>query len=139
MTVSQLPNISMYWDCDHIIGKKGIQNIFTMSIYQEILQNFHFVDNSKQAQTDKGYKIRPIIDHLNKSFQESYSNKPKQIIDEHVTKLKGRSSTRQYLKMKMIQCGFKWWFRCAISNGHLDEFVLYLEKEQNVEVNLTRE
>ena len=29
MTVNQLPNISMYWDCDHFIGNNGIQNIFT--------------------------------------------------------------------------------------------------------------
>ena len=29
MAVNQLPNISMYWDCDHFIGNNGIQNIFT--------------------------------------------------------------------------------------------------------------
>ena len=106
MAVNQLPNISMYWDCDHFIGNNGIQNIFTRGRYQKIFQNLHFADNSKQDQTDKGYKIRPIIDHLNKSFQESYLNEPKQSIDEHMTKFKGRSSMRQYLKMKPIKLGF---------------------------------
>ena len=110
MTVNQLPNIPMYWDCDHFIGISGIQNIFTRGKYQEILQNVHFADNSKHDQTDKDYKIRPIIDHLNKSFQESYSNEPKQSIDEYMTKFKGCSSMRQYLKMKPIKWGFKWWF-----------------------------
>ena len=121
MAVNQLPNISMYWDCDHFIGNNGIQNIFTRGRYQKIFQNLHFADNSKQDQTDKGYKIRPIIDHLNKSFQESYSNEPKQSIDEHMTKFKGRSSMRQYLKIKPIKWGFKWWFRYASSNGYLYE------------------
>ena len=72
MAVKQLPNISMSLDCDHVIGNNGIQNIFTRGRYQEMLQNFHFEDYSKQDQTNKGYKICPINDHLNKSFQESY-------------------------------------------------------------------
>ena len=123
----------MYWDCDHFIGNNGIQNIYTRSRYQEILQNLHFEDNSKQDQTDKGY---PIIDDLNKSFQESYSIELKQSIHEHMAKFKGRSSMREYLKMKPIKWGFKWWFRCVISNGYFHEFGLYLGKKQNVKVNL---
>ena len=90
----------------------------------------------KPTKVIQTYKLRPIIDHLNKSFQESYSNEPKQSIDEHMTKFKGRSSMRQYLKMKPIKHGFKWWFRCASSNDYLYEFRLYLGKKQNVEVNL---
>jgi len=43
---------------------------------------------------------------------------------------------RQYLKMKPIKWGFKWWFRCASSTGYLYEFDLYLGRKQNVEVNL---
>ena len=38
------------------------------------LQNLHFAGNPKQDKTDKGYKIRPIIDHLNESFQAVFSN-----------------------------------------------------------------
>ena len=136
MAVNQLPSISMYWDCDHFIGNNEIQNIFTRGRHQEILQNLRFKDNSKQDQTDKGYKICPIIDQLNKLFQESYSNEPKQSNDDHMTKFKGCSSMRQYLKMKPIKWGFKSWFRCARSNSYLCEFDLYLEKKQNVEVNL---
>ena len=92
MAVNQLPNISIYWDCDHFIRNNGIPNIFTRGRYKEILQNLRFADNSKQDQTRKGYTIRPITDRLNKSFQESYSNEPKESIDEHITKFKGRSS-----------------------------------------------
>ena len=38
--------------------------------------------------------------------------------------------------MKPFKWGFKWWFRCASSNGYLYEFDLYLGKKQNVEGNL---
>ena len=53
-----------------------------------------------------------------------------------MTKFKGRSSMRQYLKMKPVKWNFKWWFRCANSNGYLYEFDLYLGKKQNVQVSL---
>ena len=73
---------------------------------------------------------------MNKSFQESPSYETKQSIDEHITKCKGRSSIRQYLKMKPIKRSFKPWFRCASSNGYLNEFDLYLGEKENVEVKL---
>jgi len=64
MALNPLPNIQLYWDGNHFIGNVGIQNIFTRSRFQEILQNLHFSDNSNQDESDKGYKIRPIINHL---------------------------------------------------------------------------
>ena len=106
MGVNQLPSISMYWDYDHFIGNNDMENIFTKGRYQEIMQNLHFADNSKQDQTNKSYKICSTIDHLNKAFQ-NYSNEPKPSTDEHITKFKRRSSMRPYLKMKPIQRGFK--------------------------------
>ena len=111
MAVNQLPNISIYWDCDHFIRNNGIQNIFTRGRYKEILQNLRFADNSKQDQTRKGYTIRPITDRLNKSFQESYSNEPKESIDEHITKFKGRSSWDNIWKWNQLN---------GVLNGGLD-------------------
>ena len=81
----------MYWICDHFVGNFGIQNILTTTRYQEFLQNLYFAGNAKQDITDKSYKIRPIIDHLNESFQAVFLNEPKQSIDEHMKKFKGRS------------------------------------------------
>ena len=128
--INPLPNIPLYWNGYHFIANIGIQNIFTRSRFQEILQNLHFSDNSKQDENSKGYKVRLIINHLNRSFQASYSNEPEQSIDEHMTKFKRRSSMRQYLKMKPIKWGFKWWFRCVFSTGYgnliciLDESIM---------------
>ena len=66
----------MYCDCDHFEGNVGIQNIFTRTRYQEVLQKFHFAKNTKQDKTDKGYKFKPIIYHLNELFQTVFSNEP---------------------------------------------------------------
>ena len=46
MAVNQLPSIPVYWDCNHLVGNVGIQNIFTKTRHQEDLQNLHFADNT---------------------------------------------------------------------------------------------
>jgi len=110
MALNHLPKLSMYWDTDAFIGNTGIQNVFTRDRFKEILQNLH--------------------------FGQAYSDEPEQSIDEHMTKFKGRSSMKQYIKSKPIKWGFKWWFRCASSSGYLYEFDLYLGRKKNSELNL---
>ena len=38
ITVNQLPSIPMFWDCNHFVGKVGIQNIFARTRYQVVLK-----------------------------------------------------------------------------------------------------
>ena len=71
--------------------------------FQSILQNLHFSSNDNDDKTDKSFKIRPIIEHLNKLFAESLSNSPFQSVDDHMCKFKGRSSMKQYIKNKPIK------------------------------------
>ena len=136
MGINQLPSIKMYWDADVFIGNSGIQNVSTRQRFSDILANLHFTDNMKADKDDKGNKIRPIIDHLNNAFRDIYSDEPEQSIDEHMTKFKGRSSMKQYIKKKPIKWGFKWWFRCSSKSGYLYEFDLYLGKKKESEIGL---
>ena len=41
-----------------------------------------------------------------------------------MTKFRGRSSMRQYLKMKAIKWGFEWWFTCAFVNKQTEGIIL---------------
>ena len=81
MAVNQLPNIPIYWDGYHFVSNVGVQNIFTRTRYQEVLQNLHFASNVKQAKTEKSYRIRPIIDYLTESFWAVFSIETEQSID----------------------------------------------------------
>ena len=58
----------------------------TRTRFQSILQNLYFSNNDNDDKTDKPYKIRPVIEHLNKVFTESLSNSPIQSVDEHKCK-----------------------------------------------------
>ena len=99
MATNELPSIPMYLDCNHFVDSVGIQNIFMRKRYQEVFQNFHFTDNTKQDKTDKGYKIKTIINNFNESFQTVFSNDLEQNIDEHITKFKEGSSMRKTCNM----------------------------------------
>ena len=98
MAINKLPTIAEYWRVDNLIGNDGIQNTMIRNRFCEILQNLHFADNRKDDKTDKAFKMRPVIDHLNSKFDDVLSNDTKQRIDEHMVKFKRTSRMKQYIK-----------------------------------------
>ena len=74
---------------DNLIGNNVIQNIMIRNCFCEILQNLHFADNTYDDKTDGGFKVRPVIDCLNKKSAEVLSNNEEPFIDEHMVKFKG--------------------------------------------------
>ena len=52
-----------------------------------------------------------------------------------MTKFKGKHSCKQYLQLKPIKWGLKWWCRCS-STGYLYETHIYLGKKLEREYNL---
>ena len=68
MGINKLPSSEQYWSTDKCIGNEKIQNVMTRARFQSILQNLHFSNNDNGNKADKSYKIRLLIEHLNKSF-----------------------------------------------------------------------
>ena len=64
----------------------------------------HIQDSSN----DKLFKIRPIITYFNDIFSKLY-NSATLSIDEAMVLYKGRSSFKQFMKLKPIRFGFKIW------------------------------
>ena len=97
MSINQLPTIQSYWESDPFIGNDGIQNTMTRNRFKQILQNLHFSDNTMADNTDRGYKVRTLIEYFNNAFGNSVSNDSHQSVDEHMVKFKGRSGMKQYV------------------------------------------
>ena len=112
MGVNKFPSLEDYWSKDKCIGDEKIQNVMTRTRFQSILQNLHFSNNNNDDKTDKSYKIRRVIEHLNKLFAESSKV-------DRVCEFKGRFSMKQYLKNKPIKWGFKYWYRCDGETGYV--------------------
>ena len=71
--------------------------------FWEIPQNVHFANKTKVDKTDKAFKMRPVIDHLDLKSLKVLSNDSEQSIDEHMVKFKKRSGMKQYIKSQPIK------------------------------------
>ena len=109
MSISKLPNVKCYWSVDSYLSNDGVRKAMTRNRFMNILQNLHFTDNQTADKSDKAYKMRIVINHLNKAFQDAISDAERQSVDEYMTKFKGRMSCKQYMKNNPIKWGFKWW------------------------------
>ena len=136
MSISKLPNLKCYWSVDSYLSNNGVRNTMTRIPFVNILQNLHFNGDETADKSDKAYKIRNVINHLNEAFQNAMSDAKRQSIDEHMTKFKGRISCKQYMKNKLIKWGFNWWCRCCSKSGCLYDFALYLTKKEKAELGL---
>ena len=106
-----LPQLTHYWSNRRDLGVAPIKEAMSRHRFQTILTNLHVNDNSKMDLTkkDKLFKIRPLLEHLNKRFIEKRLFKEYLSIDESTILFKGRSSLKQYNPMKPIKRGFKLW------------------------------
>lgn len=138
MTYHVLPSIRDYWSTEPDMGVPFISNVMTRKRFEDIRQNLHFSNNDEEGnRNDRAFKIRPVISHFNKAFQNAMNNTYKQAVDEHMIKFKGHNAMKQYIKNKPIKWGFKMWCRCDSASGYLFEFDLYTgRKEYGTEYGL---
>lgn len=136
MSLVKLPSTRLYWSTDPTFHQAQIAGVMPRNRFEEITANLHFCDNSKADVTDRGYKIRPIIEHINKAMPDAYTFSKKLSIDEHMVKFKGHNAMKQYMKDKPISWGFKLWCLCESETGYLYNIDIYTGKKPFVEHGL---
>lgn len=141
MGIHKLPCIEDYWSSDPLLQVIEIAETMTLKRFQKIMKYLHLNDNSQMPNRtddnyDKLYKIRPLVEHINKKCQANAKNTHSQSIDECMIKFKGRSTLKQYMPMKPIKRGFKVWARADSLTGYLYQFQVYTGKTENVESGL---
>jgi hypothetical protein len=90
----------------------------------------HFNDNADAAAPgaigyDKIFKVRPVVDVLNKAWKLAYTPGWAQSVDEMMIAFKGRTHLRQYMKAKIVKWGFKLWGCCDAKSGFCSHFAVY--------------
>lgn len=123
---------------DHFSSAADLNNPVVCSAmprqrFAEILSSLHCNDNQTIPPNcaDKLYKLRPVIDALNKTFFKAYNGTREISVDESMIKFKGRSSIKQYMPMKPIKRGYKVWC-VADQYGYILQFQIYQGKNKNM-------
>ncbi|XP_068623973.1 piggyBac transposable element-derived protein 4-like [Battus philenor] len=107
----------------------------TCKRFKKILENLHVCDITAHLPRDhkdhdKLQKVRPLLDYLNRTYQENATNSESQSVDESMIKFKGRDSKKQYMPAKPIKRGFKAW--CDSKTGYLYQCDIYTGKDQTL-------
>lgn len=108
MSVYRYRNIRAYWG---EYAFPPIQTALTRNRFDEIRRYMHFNDNDAAPPKDspphdKLYKIRPVIEHFNKTFKAIPLNQHL-CVDEQMCSTKMQSMLRQFLANKPHKWGFK--------------------------------
>ena len=91
------------------------------------LRHIHLNDNSQLEASDRLYKLRPLLDHLQNQFVEMYQLEEHLSVDKSMIPYFGRNYAKQYIKGKPIRFGLKNWPLCS-SSGYMYAFDMYTGK-----------
>ncbi len=122
MSLHKVPAINDYWSLDWVLGVPAIALIFPRHQIWQLWRNLHLTDNAKMSARgshnfDKPYKLRPLLDVLQRTFMEIYHPGQEITVDESMVHFKGRS-LKQYEPKKTIKRGIMsmLWVPTAIPN-----------------------
>ena len=139
MCYHQLPSWKDYWRNDQHLSVPFISDVMPRNRFLQILSNIHVNDNTAvpNGNTDRLYKLHPLINTLNNNFTK-LSNVSRQVsIDESMIIFKGRSSMKQYNPMKPITKGYLLW-AMGDMDGYLYNFEIYQRKNQEHSRNIPK-
>ena len=134
MGLHRLPTIELYWSTDPLFRVPALAHIMPVKRFKKLLDGLHLNDNSVAPRKgdddfDKVYKVRPLIDYLNKEFQAQCVETLSQSLDEAMILFKGRSSIKQYMPLKPTKRGYKVWVRADSRSGYVYQFQIYTGRE----------
>lgn len=142
MGIKRLPSYKDYWSSAPDLHDSYISSIMSQKRFGWLLGHLHINDNSimptrDSDQFDRLYKVRPLLDHLEKAFKNALLPSEVLALDESMIKFKGRSVIKQYMPKKPIKRGYKVWMLCDKS-GYCLKFDLYTgkSKDQNSQMSL---
>lgn len=123
---AKYPNKRLYWS-EKSDSPRLLANSMRLNRFEKILNNFHLNDNTQAQGTDRLYKIRPLITHLNEAFLKHGGIDENLSIDESMIPYYGRHYAKQYIRGKPIRFGFKNWALNS-SDGYMLQFDVYMGK-----------
>ena len=132
----KMPSERMYWsEAVDMQANRLVREAMTRSRYVKIKQCLHVQNNNgrKPGDTDRGFKVRPLIKMLNENFVKFGIYQENLAVDEMMVRYYGHHGLKQYMRGKPIRFGYKLWALCG-ADGFCHKFDLYCGKETRPEL-----
>ncbi|KAK9977037.1 hypothetical protein ABG768_018858 [Culter alburnus] len=124
MSVIRLPRSRSYWS--KACRVEQVADVMPRDRWEEIKHFIHLNDNTAPNNSDRLFKIRPLIDSLLPKFQALPQDQMLSI-DEQMVPFKGRSVLKQYIPKKPYKWGYKIFVLCD-TKGLVHSFDVYAGK-----------
>lgn len=117
------------WSSENDLRNEMVFNAMRRNRFEEILRNLHFEPNVRAPNdnTDKLWKLRPILDHIKAKTLENFHPEQNLSFDESMIAYFGRHGCKQFIKGKPLRFGYKVWSLCT-PEGYLINFDIYQGK-----------
>lgn len=121
-----------YWSTDPLLHSTVFGNIMSRDRFFNLTRMLHFCDNNEQADGDRLFKIRRIVDMLRLSFKNTFSPFQNICIDESLMLFKGRLAFKQYIPSKRHRFGVKLFVLCDVETGYVVDFIVYTGADTDI-------
>ena len=138
LSINPARQLQHVFSADPYMNNSGLCEIFTLRRFSKISNFFCVSDKSMEvprdhSMYDKLYKVRPVVEQMNRLFPLYYKSSWYQVIDESCIKMVSRDSVRQYCTSKPgAKFAWKVWSRCdrqTPQNPYLLQFIPYMGKK----------
>ncbi|XP_014674059.1 PREDICTED: piggyBac transposable element-derived protein 4-like [Priapulus caudatus] len=114
------PELELYWSTNEILSTPIFSKVMPRNRFEIIWSYFHVNDNEARPadDTDRLYKVRPVLDHLVTKFRELYNPGQNISIDEGMLLWRGRLTFRVYNPAKPVKYGIKSYILADSQSGY---------------------
>lgn len=121
---NSLCNRRLYWDSHDDTRNHLVVNSMRRNRFEQILRFLHCKDNTHVDNSNKMWKIQPLIDKVKSNCMNHFVPEQNLSYDESMVKYYGKHSCKQFIRNKPIRFGYKIWCLCT-SIGYLVDFEIY--------------
>ena len=128
MGLVHMPKLRDYWSTRAgLVAHSIAGSVMSRKRFETLLVCLHFANNDEINITNRLYKILPIIEGFNKSFDRMYKPGKELCIDESLVPFRGRIVFKQYVPSKRHKYGIKLFKLCS-HGGYTSKLKVYAGK-----------
>ena len=137
MGLVRKPTIAKYWRKNDLSCTPFFGRYMTRMQFEGILSNLHLNDNT-QTNADPLYKLRPMIDMIDRNFLHVYTPDKNLSVDEASCPFKGRLSFRMYNPRKPCRFHIHLYQVCEAESGYCLGFEVFTGNKNSEAIRLSQ-
>ncbi|KAG5881582.1 hypothetical protein JTB14_034802 [Gonioctena quinquepunctata] len=131
------PSKRLNWDLKDDVHNKMVADSMRRDRFLNIQRFIHMADNTQIDQSDKAWKLRPLMNAIKEKCLANFQPVQDMSYDESMIRYYGRHGCKQFIRGKPIRFGFKMWSLNS-KDGYLVDSDLYQRYDSREDVEISK-